>query len=178
MGLAQMIGRRAAGEQDEAAFRDFVDASHRSLLRTAWLLTGDRWLAEDLVQTAFTATYLHWRAIEVPEAYARTALMRDAVRGRRRRALEQPRADLPDRAVPDAAERSDIAQAVRQALESLPVDQRAVLVLRYWSGWSESEIATALGCRPGTVKSRATRALAALRGSGLLTSVPASEEVR
>lgn len=177
-----MIGRRAAGEQDEADFRAFVDASHRSLLRTAWLLTGDRWLAEDLVQTAFTATYLHWRGIEVPEAYARTALLRDAVRGRRRRALEQPRADLPEVAVPDTGDRSDTIDAVRHALESLPVDQRAVLVLRYWSGWTEAEIAKALGCRPGTVKSRATRALAALRGSGvltgLLTTVPTTEEVR
>ena len=111
-----MIGRRAAGEQDEADFRAFVDASHRSLLRTAWLLTGDRWLAEDLVQTAFTATYLHWRGIEVPEAYARTALLRDAVRGRRRRALEQPKADLPEVAVPDTGDRSDTIDAVRHAL--------------------------------------------------------------
>jgi RNA polymerase sigma-70 factor (sigma-E family) len=173
-----VIGRRASGEQDEADFRRFVDASHRSLLRTAWLLTGDRWLAEDLVQTAFTATYLHWRTVEVPEAYARTSLMRDAVRGRRRRRLEQPSADLPEQAVPDSSDRSDTASAVRAALDRLPIDQRAVLVLRYWSDCTEAEIASALGCRPGTVKSRATRALAALRSSGLLSAAPAAEEVR
>jgi RNA polymerase sigma-70 factor (sigma-E family) len=171
-------GSRAAGEHDEAAFRQFVEASHATLLRTAWLLTGDRWLAEDLVQTAFTATYLHWRTVDVPEAYARTALMRDAVRGRRRRQLEQPSADLPDLAVPDGSEAADTAHAVRRALETLPVNQRAVLVLRYWSGSTEAEIASALGCRPGTVKSRATRALAALRESGLLSFVPAVEEAR
>jgi RNA polymerase sigma-70 factor (sigma-E family) len=172
------MGRRASGEQDEADFRRFVDASHRSLLRTAWLLTGDRWLAEDLVQTAFTATYLHWRTVQVPEAYARTSLMRDAVRGRRRRQLEQPSADVPEQATADHTEASDNAHAVRRALETLPVDQRSVLVLRYWSGCSEGEIAQILGCRPGTVKSRCTRALAALRASGLLSTIPAAEEIR
>lgn len=170
-------GRCAQGEDDEAGFRDFVEVSHRSLLRTAWLMTGDRWLAEDLVQTALTATYLHWRTVDVPEAYARTSLMRDAVRGRRRRRLEQPHNEVPEQAVDDGTEASDTAAAVRQALDALPVDQRAVLVLRYWSGCSEAEIASALGCRPGTVKSRATRALAALRTSGLL-SLHTAEEAR
>jgi RNA polymerase sigma-70 factor (sigma-E family) len=172
------MGRRASGEQDEADFRRFVAGSHRSLLRTAWLLTGDRWLAEDLVQTAFTSTYLHWRTVEIPEAYARTSLMRDAIRGRRRRQLEQPSAELPEASVPDPADTTDTSSTVRQALESLPVDQRAVLVLRYWYGQSEAEIAAALGCRPGTVKSRATRALERLRTSGLLSTVPAAEEIR
>jgi RNA polymerase sigma-70 factor (sigma-E family) len=159
----------------DAEFRRFVEASHRTLLRTAWLLTGDRWLAEDLVQTAFTATYLHWSRVEVPEAYARTTLMREAVRGRRRARLEQPRDEVPDQAVADSTDRSDTTAAVRAALETLPVDQRAVLVLRYWSGCSEAEIAAALDCRPGTVKSRATRAMSALRASGLPTALPAEE---
>jgi RNA polymerase sigma-70 factor (sigma-E family) len=177
-----MVGRRAGccaeGEQDEADFRRFVEASQLSLMRTAWLLTGDRWLAEDLVQTALTATYVRWKQVEVPEAYARTALMRDAVRGRRRRQLEQPNAEVPDQALPDSADDAATAHTVRQALAALPVDQRAVLVLRYWSGCTEGEIADVLGCRPGTVKSRATRALAALRSSGLLSAVPTPEEVR
>lgn len=172
-----MVGRRASGDADEEAFRRFVDKSQASLLRTAWLMTGDRWLAEDLVQTALTATYLHWRKVEVPEAYARTSLMRDAVRGRRRLRLEQPHDAVPEQTIDDGTEASDTAAAVRQALDALPVEQRAVLVLRYWSGCSEAEIASVLGCRPGTVKSRATRALAALRGSGLL-SVPTAEEAR
>lgn len=170
-----MFRRSAAGRQDEDEFRRFVDASHRSLMRTAWLLTGDRGLAEDLVQTALVATYQHWHTVEVPEAYARTALMRDAVRGRRRRQLEQPHAEVPDGTVPDPSDASDTTAAVRTALDGLPVDQRAVLVLRYWSDCSEAEIATVLGCRPGTVKSRATRGLAALRESGLLSAVPVEE---
>jgi RNA polymerase sigma-70 factor (sigma-E family) len=170
-----VVGRQAAGEEDEADFRRFVEASHRTLLRTAWLLTGDRWLAEDLVQTAFTATYLHWRSVEVPEAYARTSLVRDAVRGIRRRQVEQPHAELPEQAVDDPADAHDTAHAVRQALDSLPLEQRAVLVLRFWSDSSEAEIAAALGCRPGTVKSRAARALAALRSTGLLTVTTAEE---
>ncbi len=170
-----MFRRSAAGLQDEDDFRRFVDASRRSLMRTAWLLTGDSGLAEDLVQTALVATYQHWHAVEVPEAYARTSLMREAIRGRRRRQLEQPHADIPDIPVADPAEASDTTAAVRSALEGLPVDQRAVLVLRYWSGLSEAEIATALDCRPGTVKSRATRALAALRESGLLSGVVVEE---
>src|SRR6195952_1916503 len=106
-GWGRMVGGRAGaradGEEDEAEFRRFVESSQLSLMRTAWLLTGDRWFAEDLVQTALTVTYLHWRSVEVPEAYARTALMRDAVRGRRRRRLEQPSAEIPDSAVPDGA---------------------------------------------------------------------------
>jgi RNA polymerase sigma-70 factor (sigma-E family) len=177
-----MVGRRAGccaeGEQDEADFRRFVEASQLSLMRTAWLLTGDRWLAEDLVQTALTATYLRWKKVDVPEAYARTALLRDAIRGRRRRQLEQPNAEVPDQPVRDGADDAMTVHAVRQALAALPVDQRAVLVLRYWSGCSEAEIAALLGCRPGTVKSRATRAMAALRSSGLLSPVPTPEEVR
>lgn len=170
-----MVGGQPAGEQDEASFRRFVEESHRTLLRTAWLLTGDRWLAEDLVQTAFTATYLHWRSVEVPEAYARTSLVRAAVRGGRRRQLEQPRAELPEQPVDDLTDSRDTVHAVRQALESLPVDQRAVLVLRFWSDCSEAEIASVLGCRPGTVKSRAARGLAALRATGLLSVVTAEE---
>lgn len=173
--MTERYAGRADASRREDEFGRFVEASHRTLMRTAWLLTGDRWLAEDLVQTAFTATYLHWSRVEVPEAYARTTLMREAVRGRRRSRLERPAAELPDRPVADGTEQADTAAAVRAALDTLPVDQRAVLVLRYWSDCSEAEIAATLECRPGTVKSRATRALAALRASGLLSAIPAEE---
>jgi RNA polymerase sigma-70 factor (sigma-E family) len=170
-----VVGRQAAGEQDDADFRRFVETSHRTLLRTAWLMTGDRWMAEDLVQTAFTATYLHWRSVQVPEAYARTSLIREAVRGRRRRQVEQPHADLPEQPTGDPADLRDTVHAVREALDSLPIEQRAVLVMRFWSDCSEAEIAAALGCRPGTVKSRAARALESLRASGLLAMAGAEE---
>ena len=108
---------RANGTRDEEAFRSFVEASSTTLLRTAWLLTSDRWQAEDLVQTALTATYLHWRHVETPEAYARTSLIRDAIRGRRRRELEHPTAEVPDQPEPDGSDTSTTAMTVRAAPE-------------------------------------------------------------
>jgi RNA polymerase sigma factor (sigma-70 family) len=82
---------------------------------------------------------------------------------------ERPTGALPDNAAPGhALADRDTGAIVRQALMALPADQRAVVVLRYYEGCSEAEIAAVLGYAPGTVKSRASRALASLRQSGLL----------
>ncbi len=84
--------------------------------------------------------------------------------GRRLWRFEIPAAVLPDRpADGDLSERQSTADVVLTALRALPGAQRVVLVLRYWAGLSEQEIATQLGCSIGTVKSRASRAIAALR---------------
>ena len=91
---------------------------------------------------------------------------RHALRGRRWCA-ELPTADLPETEVTDAAAAVDLHESLRRALLTLPVKQRAVLVLRYYEQLDEAEIAAALGCSPGTVKSRASRALTALREAGI-----------
>lgn len=152
-------------EHDEA-FGLFVAARSRHLLQTAYLLTGDRHRAEDLLQTALTRAYLRWDRIssEDPEGYVRRILANAHIDWWRRKPWrEEPTADLPDVAGPDSSAAYEVRHAVLQALSALSRRQRAVVVLRYFEDMSETEIATALGCSPGTVKSAASRAMARLR---------------
>jgi len=162
--------------EDEQAFRDFAAARLPSLLRFAHLLTADRATAEDVVQTALARTALAWHRIERrddPTAYVRKAIATTAANHWRRKPWrERPVAELPDRAAavdPHAA--YDDRDAMWRALATLPPRQRAVLVLRYYSGLSEAEIADELGCSRGTVKSQASKALARLRSSVELVEV-------
>jgi RNA polymerase sigma-70 factor (sigma-E family) len=156
--------------QDHDDFTQFVLESYPWLLRRALLLVGDHSRAEDLVQTSLISVYPRWRRVRDPQAYLRTVMVRTAIGWRRRRWS----AELPTDSVPDREFESDrtddlaLADAVRRALMSLNPDQRAVVVLRYFEDCSEAETARALGCSVGTVKSRASRAFAALRSSGLL----------
>ena len=95
-------------------------------------------------------------------------MTRTAVGWRARRWTgELPTDPLPERAN-EKVEDVELVVAVQRALMSLPPDQRAVVVLRYFDDCTEAEIAEILRCSPGTVKSRASRALTALRESGLL----------
>jgi RNA polymerase sigma-70 factor (ECF subfamily) len=154
-------------ERDEA-FTAFVAARSRSLLRTAYLLTGDHALAEDLLQTALTKTYLAWGRIhdlEAVEAYVRQTMITTLTSWWRRRWRgETPTATLPESTYDGAATaESDERASVFPHLRALPARQRAVVVLRYYEDLPESEIARLLGCTPGTVKSQAHRALATLR---------------
>jgi RNA polymerase sigma-70 factor (ECF subfamily) len=146
----------------------FVALSYRSLLRTAYLLVGDRGHAEDLVQTALVKTYTAWprlRELARAEAFARTTLVRATLRWRSRRWHgELPSASLPEVAVTEDGSLLD----VRRALANLPPGQRAVLVLRFLDDLSEAQTAHLLGISTGTVKSRTARALAALRTSEVL----------
>ena len=151
-------------------FAEFVLARQSALLRTAYLLTGQAQDAEDLVQTTLIKVVPQWRRIrDDPEPYVRRVLVNENIsRWRRRRWREQTTDVLPDVLVhePDGAE----LIAVRDALRSLAPRQRAVLVLRYYEGLSEAEIAATLGIAPGTVKSQARDGLARLR-----ESLPAEE---
>jgi RNA polymerase sigma-70 factor (sigma-E family) len=151
----------------EAEFTAFVAGRGQSLLRIAHALTGDRRTAEDLVQGALAKAYARWPRIHGDaEAYVRKILYNDRVSGWRRagRRPEVPVADVPDRPHADRHDHEVTERlAVRQALLSLPARQRAVLVLRYLEDRSVEETAAALGCRPGTVASQASRALAKLR---------------
>jgi RNA polymerase sigma-70 factor (sigma-E family) len=154
----------------ETDFEGFVARSGRSLLRTAWLLTGDRGHAEDIVQTALERTASRWGRLEgVPEAYARRAvinLAKDRWRRRRTRVVEVPVAELRSRAEPTArldSDAADLRERLLADLRRLPPRQRAVLVLRYFEDLDERETAQILGVSVGTVKSSASRGLARLR---------------
>lgn len=152
---------------DADGFAAFVAARYRALVRTAFLFVGDRGHAEDLAQTALLRTYSHWSALrseDAAEAYTRTTMARLAGRWSRRRWRGEVPSETPDAAnqtdhVANRAETLDLFAA----LGALPWPQRAVLVLRYFEHLSEAETATILRCAPGTVKSRTSRALAALR---------------
>ncbi len=156
--------------RDEESFGRYVIESYTGLVRRAVLLVGDRGHAEDLVQASLAAAYVRWRRVREPDAYLRTVMVRTAIGWRARRWNgEMPTDRMPDApAERDALADSDLSSAVRRALMSLSPDQRAVVVLRYFDDCSEADIAATLGCSPGTVKSRASRAIASLRAGGLL----------
>ena len=148
-------------------FRRYVAARSGALLRTATLLTGDRTLAEDLVQTALARTYLAWGRIrdrEAVDAYTRRVLVTTyATWWRLKWRGETPHDQLPDPPGRDPYGQVDAGLALRAALARLPRRMRAVVVLRYWDDLSAAEVADLLGCSVGTVQSQAFRGLAKLR---------------
>ena len=150
---------------DEALFEDYVAARSRGLLRTAYLLTRDWRLAEDLLQTALTRPWLAWPRIEGdPEPYVRRVLVNTyASWWRRKWNGELPHDELPEDHGTDRHAEVDERERVWQALGRLPRRQRAVVVLRYFEDLAEVEIAAILGCSVGTVKSQASKAMAKLR---------------
>jgi RNA polymerase sigma-70 factor (sigma-E family) len=148
---------------DEAAFNDFVVARTPALTRTAYLLTHDHQLAEDLVQTALFKAAKAWHRIEgAPEPYVRRILYTENVSWwRRRRVVEtfQPAYDAPATTGVDP----DVHVALEKALAGLTPRQRTVLVLRYYEDLTEVETARVLGIGLGTVKSIHRQALGRLR---------------
>jgi RNA polymerase sigma-70 factor (sigma-E family) len=152
---------------DDPAFRDYVRERSRALLRTAYLLTGNRADAEDLVQSALAKTYLAWDRIEdrgALDGYVRRAMVNTHISWwRRRRVEEYPTDEVPDRAVADHAVSSDIQEALRRAVDRLPQRMRAAVTLRFYEDMTEAEIAEVLGVSLGTVKSTVSRAVAKLR---------------
>ncbi|MFG3553333.1 SigE family RNA polymerase sigma factor [Micromonospora sp. NPDC047557] len=145
-------------------FADFVRAETAGLTRFAYLLTGDRHHAEDLVQVALARVAVRWERIEDPPAYLRRVLCTQAAswwRWRRARPAEQLGGALPERSGP--SDDADLRLMLSAALARLTVRQRAVLVLRYYEDRTETETAELLGCRVGTVKSQTRHALGRLR---------------
>src|SRR5436305_12619901 len=160
-------------ERDErASFAEFVGSRGQALQRTAYLLTNDWALAEDLVQTAVARAYPRWNRIAAddPEPYVRRILVNTwASWWRRRWRGEVPTDTLPERAAADDAYAgSDRRDALRAALARLPKRQRAIVVLRYHEDMSEAQVADVLGISPGTVKSQASRALVKMRDDAAL----------
>ena len=156
---------------DADDFDAFVTASSPALLRTACLLTGDAGRAEDLVQTVLAKLYLRWGSLDdvrrngALHAYARTALVRQSTSWWRRAwTRERPIADLPEPAAgDDPTEQWAERDRLVRHLDHLPARQRAALVLRFLDDLPEAEVAAALGCSVGTVKSHTHRGLARMR---------------
>lgn len=155
----------------EPAFERFVAGSSAWLLRSAYLLTGDRASAEDLLQLTLLRTAGRWEAAQrAPEAYARRVLVnlaRDRRRLAVRRVAERPFEDAPltslSASVPDHADAVVGRAEVIAALGRLPARQREVLVLRFYADLSVAETAAATGASEGTVKSYTSRALVRMR---------------
>ncbi len=150
-------------------FDEFAVAAWPRLRRSAYLLTGDHHLAEDLAQTALARTYASWRRVRRADAlaYARRTLVNLNIdRIRRRRITEVgdgPIALLPDRRLPHGT--SDDRDEIVRMLGGLTERERRVVVLRHYFDLSEAQVAAELGIARGTVKSTLARALAKLRVS-------------
>jgi len=149
-------------------FAQFIEARQSALQRTAWLLTGDWALAQDLVQTAPARSWPYWgrvRRRDDPEIYVRRVMINTWATWRRRRWRgEQPSGALADRPAPgDVAVDVVTRLAVRNLLAALTERQRAVVVLRLFDDLSEAQVAQILGCAVGTVKATMSQALARLR---------------
>lgn len=159
---------------DEVDVEAFVQARGPALQRTAYLLTGDWALAEDLLQTSLAKSYLAWGRIRHvdPEGYVRKVMVNThASWWRRRWRGERPTEQLPDTPRPDGTAAVDDRLALAVALRRLPPRQRAVIVLRYYNDLTEAATAEVLGCAVGTVKSQTNKALASLRGDPALAAL-------
>ncbi len=155
----------------DADFADFVHGRGPALQRTAFLLTGDWALAEDLLQTALAKSHLAWGRIshQDPEGYVRKVLANThASWWRRKWRGESATAQVPDEAVVSPWSGVDDRVTLDAALARLPRRQRAVVVLRFHEDLTETATARVLGCTVGTVKSQTAKALANLRNDPAL----------
>ena len=161
----------------KVGFDDFVAARSNGLLRTAYLLTRDQGLAEDLLQTALTKAWFAWSRIDGnPDAYVRRILVNTyATWWRRKWNGEHATEDLPDSGAGDFAAGTTSGHDLWTALGRLPKRQRAVIVLRYFEDLTEVETARILGCSAGTVKSQTSKAMANLRIDPALFTNPGEE---
>jgi RNA polymerase sigma-70 factor (sigma-E family) len=160
----------AVTDRRDAAVTELFDAHYAGLCRLATLLLADPGQAEEAVQEAFLRTYVGWRRLRHPEragAYLRAAVVNQCRSRGRRRMTEQRGnravwADVRDDGGPSDVERTGEVLAVLDAVCSLPTRQREAVVLRYYADLSEADVAEALGCSVGTVKSQLFKARATL----------------
>ncbi|MGW3250059.1 SigE family RNA polymerase sigma factor [Streptomyces fungicidicus] len=158
----------------EAEFTAYVQERRASLYATAYHLTGDRFEAEDLLQSALFSTYRAWDRISDKAAvggYLRRTMTNLHISAWRRRKLnEYPTEELPETAQDtDAMRGTELRAVLWQALARLPELQRTMLVLRYYEGRTDPEIADILGISVGTVKSSIWRSLRRLREDEVLS---------
>jgi RNA polymerase sigma-70 factor (sigma-E family) len=156
--------RKGGAVDDELA--DFVRARYPQLLRRGYLLTGSQLAAEDLVQEALARCCAAWRRHPVtePDAYVQRVMVNVLIsRSRLRRFHEEATADVPEVRSSDPTSQHADRDVVWRALQETAPRQRAVLVLRFYEGMTESEIATCLDVTVGTVRSQTAKGLARLR---------------
>jgi RNA polymerase sigma-70 factor (sigma-E family) len=161
--IAEMDVPASDAVDAQTAIIAVFEAQYVRFCRLAYLLTGDAGRAEEVVMDAFARSLAAWRtrAPGQPDAYVRRAVV-NLCRNRRRRSwLERRHARARTEDVVMVAEPIDHVWA---AVLALPPRQRAAIVLRYWDDLSEAQIAAALGCSPGTVKSQLSKARATLSG--------------
>jgi RNA polymerase sigma-70 factor (sigma-E family) len=152
-------GGAARPRPDDGGFAPFYAEHYGRMVQLAYLTTGSREVAEELVQDAFVGLHLRWGTVQQPAAYLRRSVVngcRDLGRRRARYRVREPKL-----AEPSAT--TDAPDELWDALGRLSPRQRAAIVLRYWGGLPEHEVADALGVRPGTVKSLLHRGIEALR---------------
>jgi RNA polymerase sigma-70 factor (sigma-E family) len=140
------------------SFVQLYEERYAPMVRLAVALTGSEPLAEDLVQDAFVRVHARWGRIETPAAYLRAAVV-NACRSAGRRVARERAAASRELATADALNADELFDALAQ----LPYRQRAALVLQFYEGLSQAEIAEVLGCREGTVASLVHRGLVQLR---------------
>jgi RNA polymerase sigma-70 factor (sigma-E family) len=158
-------------EQNEAEFRAFVRDHEATLSRMASLLTTDVGAAEDLVQTALTRTFARWGRLrdQNPGAYARQIVLNSHIdRWRRVRGRERLTDQVPESSSDDHSARIAERDALTRAMAELSVQERQVVVLRFFVDLSEGATAGELGIPVGTVKSVTHRAVRKLRASAHL----------
>jgi RNA polymerase sigma-70 factor (sigma-E family) len=150
----------------DADFTAYVRARQHHFVRFAYLLTGDAHSAEDLVQSAFANVYRRWTSINgSPDAYVRTSIINEHRSWWRRtwRHKEVTSSELVSHAEPVAPPDPQDDGDLWAQIGTLPTQQRAAIVLRYYEDLTEAQTAAVLGCTVGTVKSHTSRALSALR---------------
>jgi RNA polymerase sigma-70 factor (sigma-E family) len=163
-------------------FADYVVGQRPALMRFATVLTCRTWLADDIVSDVLGRAFERWDRISVmaePHAYVRRMIVNDYLSWRRRLFRTMPRAEVDDQRaeIGDGANERAERDAMIRRLARLPRRQRAAVVLRYYAGLPDVDIAAQLGCGQSTVRSQITRALAALRID--LTATPrAYQETR
>jgi RNA polymerase sigma-70 factor (sigma-E family) len=167
-GVARAEAAGTGGFTAEADFTAYVQERRASLYATAYHLTGDRFAAEDLLQSALFSTYRAWDRISDKAAvggYLRRTMTNLHISAWRRRKLnEYPTEELPETVgETDAMRGTELRAVLWQALAKLPEPQRTMLVLRYYEGRTDPEIAEILGISVGTVKSSIWRSLRRLR---------------
>jgi RNA polymerase sigma-70 factor (sigma-E family) len=152
-----------------SSFEEYAAARQARLIRLAYLMVRDHHLAQDLAQEALARVYDKWWRISAdgyPDAYVRKVMLNQLLAWRRRRSWsERPVAQVGDRIVADESASTDDRAEMAVLLGSLPMRQRAVVVLRFYEDLDDAAIADVLGCSAATVATHMKRALAHLRSA-------------
>jgi DNA-directed RNA polymerase specialized sigma24 family protein len=149
------------GDPSVSGFEELYRAHRAQVVQLAWLLTHDAAIAEDIAHDAFAALFPAFDRIDNPAGYLRRSVVNGVYQRSRSRQRERRRHGLV--IAGDAMSTSGPTGGVVDMVAKLPIDQRTAVVLRYWGGLRDREIADAMGIRPGTARSHLSRATAQLR---------------